>query len=82
VTLGNGDVVDACTYEAPNWIAGFLRTKGTGEEEMHFLVNSNLFDHHSFSFADIWFTWYATRHAISYWESSGIPWIGYWSLSE
>jgi hypothetical protein len=71
VTLGNGDVVDACTYEAPNWIAGFLRTKGTGEEEMHFLVNSNLFDHHSFSFADIWFTWYATNP--QYWESSGIP---------
>ena len=57
VTLGNGAVTDPCTWEDPNWVAGFIRTDD-GQEEMHFLLNQNKFDHHSFSMADIWFTWY------------------------
>lgn len=56
ITLGNGATTDPCTWEDPNWVAAFLRVDD-GQEEMHFLLSSNLFDHHSFSVADIWFAW-------------------------
>eukprot|EP01134_Creolimax_fragrantissima_P003765 CFRG3765T1 len=38
------------------WIGGFIMEKN-GIEEMHFLVNSNLYGHHGFVVSDIWFTW-------------------------
>ncbi|KNC81063.1 hypothetical protein SARC_06605 [Sphaeroforma arctica JP610] len=38
------------------WVGGFTMEKN-GVEEMHFLVNSNIYGQHGFVVSDIWFTW-------------------------
>ncbi|KNC80012.1 hypothetical protein SARC_07607 [Sphaeroforma arctica JP610] len=42
--------------EEIEWVGGFTMEKD-GIEEMHFLINSNIYGHHGFVVSDIWFTW-------------------------